>query len=225
MKTFKEFVVENQENEDLVYFIESLLLIDSEEDLTEGNANQKRVNKHLSAGRSIGIVSHEGPHTDTPARKSAAETHIKSHLEAAKKAGHIGGWSGPHKGQYKYADGPKDIAKEGSFVVYSAGHSKEHHETLKKTIKHIGNVHNQESVLTAHPKDGAKLHFLKRSPRPNTTRHLGGIAHNKELTTGSGNTEFKKGKSITTKHIPYAVRGGKKVLKTAKKKQGGKFKW
>ena len=41
--------------------------------IVEGNPLQQKVNKHISQGRSIGAVSPEGAHTDTPEKLACSK--------------------------------------------------------------------------------------------------------------------------------------------------------
>jgi hypothetical protein len=201
MKTFKEFIREETVEESILAFVEAMLeeTETTGEEIAEGNQNQQKINKKLSSGKSLGFISHEGPHNEgNPAQRKADERTLRTDLESARKAGHIGGWSGPHKGQYKYASGPKDVAKEKSYIIHSAGSTKEHHAQLRHTLKALGNKHNQESVLDVHPSGKASLSHLKRSPKTGQKERMGTLTHNKELTTGSGNTGFKKGSGSVT---------------------------
>jgi hypothetical protein len=161
--------------------------------IVEGNEIQQRVNKHLTKGRSVGTISPEGPHTDTPEKTAAAHKQMQGHLEAARKAGHIGGWSGPHKGQYQYGSGAKDVAKEGAYVVHSKGGEKEHHDSLVHHLKKIGNEHKQESVMHVKPSGEASYHHLDRSDKKGSEQHLGKMHYNRPLKQGGGNTQMKKG--------------------------------
>lgn len=202
MKTFKQFVIEetmleNEHEESILAFVETMLdeVETTGEEIAEGNQNQQRINKKMTSGKSLGFVSHEGSHNqDNPAQKKADEHRLRSDLESARKAGHIGGWSGPHKGQYKYDAGQGDVSKEKSYIVHSAGSTKAHHKQMEKTLKAVGSAHNQESVLTTHPTGKTSLHYLKTGKK----QHMGTMAHNKDLTTGSGNTAFKKGSGSVT---------------------------
>jgi len=166
--------------------------------LDEGNLLQQRVNKHLTKGISIGAISPEGPHTDTTEKLHDAHKQIKSDLESARESGHIGGWSGPHKGQYRYGSSPHEVAKEGSYIVHAADSNKESHHNMVNALKHIGNKHNQESVLSVNAKKSANWHYLK-GEKEGKKEYQGKLKYNKALTydekrqEGTGRTEMKKG--------------------------------
>lgn len=168
--------------------------------ITEGNLLQQRIHKHLSSGKSVGAISPEGPHTDTPEKKKNAHKEIRKDLEHARKHGHIGGWSGPHKGEYQYGSGSHDVAREGSYLVHSAGHSEEHHKNMVKSLSHIGNKHNQESIFSADHKGQSHWHHLKASPKSGEKEFKGTIHYDVKLKKSEGRTSMKRGgHSFTTK--------------------------
>ena len=106
--------------------------------IVEGNPLQQKVNKHLASGHSIGAVSPEGPHTDTPEKKKAAHAEMQKDLDHAHKSGHIGGWSGPHKGEYQYG-GEHEVSHEGSYLVHASEKGKEGHNKMVHALKKVGN--------------------------------------------------------------------------------------
>lgn len=162
-----------------------------EEILSEGNTLQQRVNKHVTHGVSIGAVSPERSE-HSPEQKKKGHAEIKKDLESARKSGHIGGWSGPHKGQYKYAEGEHDVANEGSYIVHAAGNTAEHHKKMVSALSKIGNKHGQESVLSVGGKSkSAKWHHLSSSPKSGETESQGKLKYNKPLETGGGRTKLK----------------------------------
>ena len=166
--------------------------------LIEGNELQQRVNKHLAKGVSIGAVSPEGAHTDTKEKLASAHADIKKHLDSARKAGHIGGWSGPHKGQYQYG-GKDEVAKEGSYLVHAAGDKPEHHEHMVNALKKIGNAHKQESILSINKNKEGHWHHLDKSAKSGEKEYQGKVKYDKPLSHETGRTEMKKGgHSFTT---------------------------
>lgn len=166
--------------------------------LIEGNLLQQRVNKHLSKGVSIGAVSPEGAHTQSKEAHDKAHADIKGHLDAARKAGHIGGWSGPHKGQYQYG-GKDEVAKEGSYLVHAAGNKPEHHEKMVGALKKIGEKHKQESILSINKEKEGHWHHLSASSKSGDREYQGKVKYDKPLSHETGRTEMKKGgHSFTT---------------------------
>lgn len=166
--------------------------------LTEGNELQQKVNKHLAKGVSIGAVSPEGSHTDSPEKLASAHAEIKGHLEKARKEGHIGGWSGPHKGQYQYG-GSHEVAKEGSYLVHAAGDKPEHHEKMVGALKKIGNAHKQESILSINRQKEGHWHHLDASSKAGTSEYQGKVKYDRPLAHETGRTQMKKGThSFTT---------------------------
>jgi hypothetical protein len=161
--------------------------------LNEGNEAQQRINKHLTKGHSVGTISPEGPHTETPEKTKAAHAKMKSDLDSARKSGHISGWSGPHKGQYQYGSGKHDVAKEGAYVVHHSDH-----EQMVKHLKKIGNEHNQETIM--HVKSDGNAHYshLNRSEKKGEEEHKGKMHYNMPLKQGGGNTKMKGGKTSFT---------------------------
>lgn len=168
------------------------------EHLEEGNLLQQRVNKHLAKGVSIGAVSPEGPHTDSKESLQDAHKQIKTDLESARISKHIGGWSGPHRGQYRYGSNPHEVAKEGSYIVHATDSSKDSHHRMVAALKHIGTKHNQESVLSVNAKKSANWHYLK-GEKEGKEEYQGKLKYNRPLTydekkqEGTGRTELKKG--------------------------------
>jgi len=168
------------------------------EHLEEGNLLQQRVNKHLAKGVSIGAISPEGSHTDTKESLHDAHKQIKTDLESARSSGHIGGWSGPHRGQYRYGSNPHEVAKEGSYIVHATDSNKDSHHRMVTALKHIGTKHNQESVLSVNAKKSANWHYL-RGEKEGTKEYQGKLKYNKPLTydekkqEGTGRTELKRG--------------------------------
>lgn len=163
--------------------------------LSEGNQLQQKINKQLSRGNSVGTISPEGPHTNTAEKKSAAHSKIKSDLESARKSGHIGGWSGPHSGQYQYGSGSHEVAKEGSYITHSSGSTPEHHDKLLHTLKKLGNAHNQESVLNIKSSGEGSYHHLDRSERKGKVDNIGKTHYNVPLGIEGGNTKLKGSKT------------------------------
>ena len=166
--------------------------------LNEGNELQQRVNKHITKGVSIGAISPEGPHTDTPEKLEHAHKVMKLDLEAARKGGHIGGWSGPHKGQYKYDDSPDSVAKESSYLVHAKNSHENSHHTMVGALSRIGEKHNQESVLSVSADKSAKWHYLKgehagKTENKGKMKYDRELKYNKETGEGTGRTEMKKG--------------------------------
>lgn len=167
--------------------------------ITEGNELQQKVNKHVSQGVSVGAVSPEGSHTENPENRKAAHAEIKNDLESARKAGHIGGWSGPHKGQYQYG-GEHEVSHEGSYLVHASGEGKEHHERMVGALSKIGNKHKQESVLSVSGEKKANWHHLNASAKKGETEYRGNLKYNVPLSQKSpGRTQMKKGGSFTSK--------------------------
>ena len=158
--------------------------------ISEGNELQQRINKHIVRGESVGAISPEGSHTDTPEKLKAAHSQMKQDLEAARKAGKIGGWSGPHKGQYQYG-GHNEVAHESSYVVHAAGHEQEHHDNMVKALSEIGNKHKQESVLSVDRNKKAQWHYLNKSDKPGTASDQGKLAYNRPLARDTGRTQLK----------------------------------
>jgi hypothetical protein len=166
--------------------------------ITEGNELQQRINKHISKGVSVGAISPEGSHTDTPEKLKAAHKKIQSDLDNARKEGHIGGWSGPHKGQYQYG-GTHEVAHESSYVVHAAGEGDEHHKKMVNALSKIGNEHKQESVLSVNKEKKGHWHYLSKSDKPGKAEYQGKLKYNKPLAQGTGRTQMKKGgHSFTT---------------------------
>jgi hypothetical protein len=163
--------------------------------LDEGNELQQRVNKHLAKGHSIGTVSPEGPHTDTPEKTKAAHAKLRSDLEASRKSGKISGWSGPHKGQYQYGSGSHQVSHEGAYVV--------HHHDHKEMVSHLkklGNEHNQETTMHVKPSGEAHYSHLNRSSQKGREEPKGKIHYNVPLVQDEGNTKMKRGKTSFTVH-------------------------
>jgi len=166
--------------------------------ITEGNELQQRINKHVGKGVSVGAVSPEGSHTDTPEKLKAAHHEIKKDLEAARKAGHIGGWSGPHKGQYQYG-GTHEVAHESSYLVHASGEGEEHHKKMVGALSHIGNKHKQESVLSVNKNKEGHWHHLEKSAKKGESEYQGKLKYDKPLAKDTGRTQMKKGgHSFTT---------------------------
>ena len=170
--------------------------------LDEGNVLQQKVNKHVSQGRSIGALSPEGSHTDTPEKLKAAHHEMRSDLEKARKAGHIGGWSGPHKGEYRYASdsGEEHVGHEGSYMVHAKEAGKEHHDKMVHALSKIGDKHKQQSVLSVNHEGSAKWHHLENSPKKGQIEDKGKLKYNKPLEKDKveGRTKFKSGHSFTS---------------------------
>ena len=157
-----------------------------------GNLLQQRVNKHVSRGVSVGAISPEGPHTDTKEKLANAHNEMKSDLEKARQAGHIGGWSGPHKGQYRYGDSPDEVAHESSYIVHAAGKGKESHNNMVNSLSKIGRKHNQESVLSVNSKKKATWHYLK-GEKEGKNEYQGKLKYDRPLAKDTGRTELKRG--------------------------------
>lgn len=165
--------------------------------IAEGNILQQRVNKHLSTGSSIGAVSPEGPHTDTPEKKKLAHSEIQKDLEHARKSGHIGGWSGPHKGEYQYG-GEHDVSREGSYLVHAAEKGEEGHKKMVNALKNVGNKHKQESILSIHHKSHeGSWHHLNSSDKAGQEENKGKLHYNIKvdpkdtMQKGAGRTKMK----------------------------------
>ena len=175
--------------------------------IEEGNELQQRFHKHISRGIGIGAVSPEGDHTKTEEEIDAAHAMIRSDLESARKSGHIGGWSGPHKGQYRYDKGEGDIAHEKSYLAHAKSDSDEHHDQMVDKLKEIGNKHNQETILVVNPKNKkGHWHYLKNSwdkkkkkSKDGEKAYQGKVVYNRPLKQSTGNTQIKDTKhSFTT---------------------------
>jgi len=164
--------------------------------LDESNLLQQRVNKHISKGVSVGAISPEGPHTNTKEKLEQAHKVIKSDLEEARKAGHIGGWSGPHKGQYKYEDS-NDVDSESSYLVHAVHPGENAHHRMVGALSRIGIKHNQESVLSINANKEAKWHYLK-GEKEGKSEDRGTLRYNRELKGGSGQTAMKRGNQSFT---------------------------
>lgn len=163
--------------------------------LTEGNPLQQKVNKHLKTDHSIGAVSPEGAHTDTPEKKKAAHAEIQKDLESAKKSGHIGGWSGPHKGEYQYG-GEHEVSHEGSYLVHAAEKGKEGHNKMVHALKNVGNKHKQESILAVHhATHTGSWHHLDASAKKGQVENQGKVHYNVKVKPGEergkGRTRMK----------------------------------
>ena len=160
--------------------------------LVEGNELQQKVNKHISKGVGIGTISPEGKHTDNKEKKAAAHSDIRADLEAARQAGHIGGWSGPHKGQYRYG-GESDVSHEGSYIAHAKSDSDDHHDQMMNKLKEIGNKHKQEAVMSvnAKTKEG-HWHYLKNSSQEGKKESQGKLTYNRPLKKDTGRTQLKK---------------------------------
>lgn len=179
-------------------------IVDSVVQIDEGNLLQQRVNKHLAKGVSIGAVSPEGPHTDSPEKLKSAHDTMKNDLESARKSGHIGGWSGPHKGEYKYLRDPsdrstEDISHESSYLVHAKDESQSSHHNMIKSLKNIGSKHNQESVLSVDAKKKANWHYLK-GEKEGTREYKGKVHYDLPTRAATktdpgrpGRTELKRG--------------------------------
>jgi len=168
--------------------------------ITEGNELQQRINKHVSNGVGVGAISPEGAHTSTPEKKKGAHEQIRNDLESARKSGHIGGWTGPHKGQYQYG-GEHEVSHEGSYIVHAAGNTDEHHKTMVGALSRIGNKHKQESVLSVDKEKNANWHHLDASEKKGQTEYKGKLKYNVPLSQKSpGRTLMKRGSgSFTSK--------------------------
>lgn len=173
--------------------------------IIEGNEVQQRIHKQLVRGHSVGTISPEGPHTDTPAKKKASHVQMRSDLEQARKEGHISGWSGPHKGQYQYGSGAHEVAKEGAYVVHHY-----HHGDMVKKLKELGNKHNQETIMHVAPSGEAHYSHLNRSEKRGEEQHMGRMHYNKPLKQGGGNTQLKHGKTSFT-----VQEGGERCTRTS----------
>lgn len=166
--------------------------------INEGNELQQKVNKHITKKVSVGAVSPEGSHTDTPEKKKAAHAELKKDLESQRKAGNIGGWSGPHKGQYQYG-GANEVSKEGSYLVHAKGEKERHHNRMVKTLSKIGNKHKQETILSLDKKKEGHWHHLDKSAKKGEKEYQGKLKYDKPLEKDTGRTEMKKGgHSFTT---------------------------
>ena len=169
--------------------------------LDEGNPLQQKVNKHVSQGRSIGAVSPEGAHTDTPEKLKHAHSEIKKDLEHARKSGHIGGWSGPHKGEYQYKsdEGTEKVSHEGSYLVHAKHEGAEGHKKMVHSLSGIGNKHKQETVLSVHHKtQDANWHHLNNSPKKGEVEHKGKLHYNVKVNPNAeSDAEKEKGRGRT----------------------------
>jgi hypothetical protein len=163
--------------------------------LDEGNELQQRIHKHLAKGHSVGTISPEGPHTDTPQKVKSAHEKMKSDLEASRKAGHISGWSGPHQGQYQYGSGSHEVAKEGAYIVHHHDH-----QGMVNHLKKLGNEHNQETTMHIKPSGEAHYSHLNRSSRKGEEEHKGKVHYNIPLVKDEGNTKMRRGKTSFTVH-------------------------
>jgi hypothetical protein len=160
--------------------------------IVEGNPLQQKVNKHLASGHSIGAVSPEGPHTDTPEKKKAAHAEMQKDLDHAHKSGHIGGWSGPHKGEYQYG-GEHEVSHEGSYLVHASEKGKEGHNKMVHALKKVGNKHKQESILAVHHKSHeGSWHHLDASAKSRKVENQGKVHYNVKVKPGE-----EKGKGRT----------------------------
>jgi hypothetical protein len=178
--------------------------------LDEGNELQQKVNKHISKGVSVGAVSPEGKHTNTPEKMKAAHAKIKTDLEASRKSGHIGGWSGPHKGQYRYG-GEHEVSHEGSYLVHAKSADKKHHGNMLGALKKVGNVHKQETILSVRGNRGnasdknAHWHHLNNSKTKGQKEDKGKLKYNQPLAQDTGRTQMKGStQSFTSKKEGYS---------------------
>lgn len=190
-----------------------MLSLKQHSQLNEGNPLQQKVNKHISNGRSIGAVSPEGAHTDTPEKLEHAHSEMKKDLEHARKSGHIGGWSGPHRGEYQYKsdEGDEKVSQEGSYLVHAKDKGEDGHKKMVHSLSKIGNKNKQESILSVHHEtQEAKWHHLNNSPKKGEIEHKGKLRYNvkvnpnaeteAERDKGRGRTGMKNSAHSFTSH-------------------------
>ena len=164
---------------------------------TESNKVYSQIEKPTSQGKELGIVSSERGEYQGKAKKSR-NTSLKTDLKrlAAKRA-----ITAYHtvKGQYQYTDpkpGESGGAKEKSFVVRQGEGSKGKH--FDHIMKALGNRYGQESIMRIHKDKSAEWQHLKTSGTPGQVDNKGKVTYNKPLTTGGGNSSFRKNQSFTT---------------------------
>ena len=114
-----------------------------------------RLARSLDKGDSVVTVSPERGDMDKSAR-AAAHAKMQGRLSREQKKGRISSWSGPHKGEYQYADpkpGEKSsgVSKEGSYEIRFAKGSKAG-KRAGGTARQIGKAFGQESIT--HSKKG-----------------------------------------------------------------------
>lgn len=163
-----------------------------------------RIAGSLAKGDTVTTMSPERGDMSPEQRASAHKT-FQSRLSREQKKGNISSFSGPHGGQYQYADpkpGEKSsgVSKEGSYTIRFAKGSKAG-KYAGKISRQLGKSQDQESVAIA-KKGGsgtAKMHLAYTGgERKGEVDKLGSLRYNRPMTTGSGRTQLKHSGSSYT---------------------------
>lgn len=162
-----------------------------------------RIAKTIEGGGTVGTVSPERDYMN-PEQKAAAHSKIQSRLKREQKKGRISSWSGPHGGDYQYAD-PKPgekksgLSREGSYVVRAEPGSKAH-KRFGGTIRQLGRSFGQESVFVAKKKGKKAKGHLAYTGGENKGKvePKGEIRYNRPLRKDTGRTTLKHSASSFT---------------------------
>lgn len=162
-----------------------------------------RIARTIEKGGTVGTVSPERDNM-SPEQKSDAHKKMQDRLSREQKKGRISSWTGPHGGDYQYAD-PKPgerksgVSREGSYVVRADPGSKAH-KRFGGTIRQLGKSFDQESVFVAKKKGKkAKGHLAYTGgEQKGKVDPKGEIRYNRPLKKDTGRTTLKhSGSSFT----------------------------
>ena len=162
-----------------------------------------RIAGALSKGDTVVTISPERGDMSKEQR-SAAHGQMQARLKREQQKGRVSSWSGPHGGEYQYADpkpGEKSsgVSKEGSYEVRFAKGSKAG-KYAGKTGRQLGKSFGQESIT--HSKKGGsgdpKMRLVYTGgENKGKVDTLGKLRYNRPMTVGSGRTSLKGGGSFT----------------------------
>jgi hypothetical protein len=161
-----------------------------------------RITRSLERGDDVVTLSPERGDMSKE-QKSSAHKKMQSRLSREQKKGRVTSWSGPHSGEYQYAD-PKPgeaggVSKEGSYEVRFAKGSKAG-KYAGKTGRQLGKSFGQESITHSNkgPSGKAKMRLVYTGgENKGRVDKLGNLRYNRKMTTGSGRTRLKSGGSFT----------------------------
>ena len=162
------------------------------ETIDEGNKLYTNVEKPLSQGKGVSTVSAERYGRSSHWNKQADKS-LKGDLSRLRKKGAISGYKST-VGRYQDAEKvPGDIDKEKSYVVRQS--SKVSPERHKKIVNALGKRYGQQSTMHISPNKQAEYHYMGNNKKVDKQ---GKLVYNRPLSSGGGDTSFRKKQSFTT---------------------------
>src|SRR5208283_2521390 len=120
----------------------------------EGNKVYSQIEKPLSQGKELGVVSAKH-YTATSQENKASHKRLNTDLNRLRTKGALSGYH-KAKGRYQYDTGATD--KEPSYVVRQGSGSKAKH--FNTILKALGNRYKQNSIMKIHPNKETEYQYL-----------------------------------------------------------------